>query len=395
MIELPVNSSTPEVSVLVVTYGGWEWTERALRSLREHTGVGYEVVIVDNDSPDDTPIRLRREVRGARVVLNESNEGFGPANNAAAELARGEVLVLLNPDALVRPGWLPPLLETLGDPGVGAVVPRLLNLDGTVQEAGSLVWAEGSTEAVGAGAPADDTVHRFRRTTDYGSAACLAIRRDTFLAVGGFHPGYVPAYCEDVDLALSLRARGLSTVVDPRSDVVHVRFGAVGEGTAARLIRQNRKLLMERWGHELADRPPPFRADRPHRLWAGRDREAVERFLVIAETPDRLLLMGLVRAQPMSRVTSLSRSGAGTPQLLDAGIEDVRFPDDLGGWLRDRRFHYSAVVVVGSRPEGLGALLEDSQPQAEVIETSAQADPGRVLSLLERSGIFPEPYEVV
>jgi O-antigen biosynthesis protein len=393
MIELP-ESRSPEVSILIVTYGGWKWTERALRSLREHTEAEYEVVIVDNASPDDTPDRLRREVRGARVVLNESNEGFGPANNAAAELARGEVLVLLNADALVRPGWLPPLQETLRRSGVGAVVPLLLNLDGTVQEAGSVVWADGSTEAVGAGAPADDPVHRFRRSTDYGSAACLAIRRDTFLDVGGFHPGYVPAYCEDVDLALSLRVRGLRTVVDPRSEVVHVRFGAVGEGAAARLIRRNRKLLLERWGAVLAGHPPPYRPDRPHRLWAGRDREAVDRFLVIAETPERSLLLALSRAHPSARVTSLSRSGAGTPELLDAGIEDAPLPDDMGGWLRDRRFHYSAVVVSGGRPGNLGELLKDSQPQAEIVEAPSPADPRRVLSLLERSGILPEPSEV-
>lgn len=170
MIEFP-DDPRPRISVLMVTYGGWGWTEKALRALLPHTDPPYEVVVVDNASPDGTAERLREDVRGIHLVANDRNEGFGPANNRAAELARGELLALSNPDALLRPGWLPPLVETLEeDPGVGAVVSRLLNLDGTVQESGSIVWADGSTEAVGAGASPTDPVHRCRRATDHGSA---------------------------------------------------------------------------------------------------------------------------------------------------------------------------------------------------------------------------------
>jgi O-antigen biosynthesis protein len=394
MIEFP-SFPRPRVSVLVVTFGGWTWTERTLRALRSHTEMPYEVVVVDNASADETPRRLREDVRGARVVLNERNEGFGPANNAAADRARGELLVLLNPDALVRPGWLEPLVETLDrDPGVGAAVPRLLELDGAVQECGSVVWADGSTWAVGAGAPPEDPMYRFRRTVDYGSAACLVIRRETFRRIGGFHPAYRPAYCEDVDLALALRAEGLRTAVDPRSEVVHVRFGAVGREAAARLIRRNREVLVRRWRATLAEHPPPYRPDRPHRLWAGRDREAPERILVVGERPAAALLRAL--AGGYGRVTMLCApgwSGPVHPDLLDGGVE-VASPPDPGAWLRARRFHYSAAVLIGGGP-GRGAelaeVLADSQPQAEVLEEEAPPRPDRVLVGLERAGIRAEP----
>lgn len=398
MIEFP-DPPRPRVSILIVTYGGWEWTERTLHALHAHTDLPYEVVVVDNASPDRTPERLRRDVRGARVVLNDRNEGFGPANNLAAERARGELLVLLNPDALVRPGWLPPLVQTLeGDHRVGAVVPRLLNLDGTVQESGSIVWADGSTEAVGAGADPGDPVHRFRRSTDYGSAACLLIRRQTFLRVGGFHPGYLPAYCEDVDLALALRVEGLDTVVDPSSQVVHARFGAVGKEAAAALILRNREVLRRRWGHALVDHPPPYRPDRPHRLWAGRDREAVERILVVAEEAPPALLRALAAAYPTGRITFLPTGRPSlTPDvegLLEAGIEVSGAPEDPAWWLRDRRFHYSAVVVAGERDDDLAQALADTQPQAEVLATGATPDPSRVLDRLHGAGILEEPSEV-
>jgi O-antigen biosynthesis protein len=391
MIRFP-SFRRPRVSVLVVTYGGWAWTERALDALRSNTELPYEVVIVDNASPDETPDRLREHVRGAEVILNERNEGFGPANNAAAERARGELLVLLNPDALVRPGWLEPLIETLErDPRIGAVVPRLLDPGGTVQEVGSIVWADGSTWAVGAGAGAEDPVHRFRRSVDYGSAACFLIGRETFRRVGGFHPAYRPAYCEDVDLALALRAAGLRVEVDPRSEVVHVRFGTVGRNAAARLIRRNRRVLVRRWGAALAEHPRPYRPERPHRLWAGRDREAVERILVVGERPDQTLLAALGRAY--GRVTMLCQRAPGASpeldRLLDAGIE-VAAARDAGPWLRDRRFHYSAVVFLGARP-GIREALADSQPQAEVLEEEVPPRPERVLAALEAADIPAEP----
>jgi O-antigen biosynthesis protein len=396
MIDFP-EGPRPRVSVLIVTYGGWEWTERALRAVRSHTDLPYEVVVVDNASPDRTAERLREDVRGIHLVANDRNEGFGPASNRAAERARGELLVLLNPDTLVRPGWLPPLVETLEEGRrVGAVVPRLLNLDGTVQESGSIVWADGSTEAVGAGADAADPVHRFRRSTDYGSAACLLTRRETFLGVGGFQPAYRPAYCEDVDLALALEAEGLRTVVDPRSEVVHVRFGAMGADAAAGLILRNRKVLIRRWGSALAGHPPPYRPDRPHRLWAGRDRQAVERILVIGGEPDPGLLRALTEAFPTGRVTFLparDRTG-GIEELLAAGIEVSPAPPDPAAWLLDRRFHYSAVVLAGDGDHDLGEALADSQPQAEVLEVGIEPDPGEVLDRLERSGIPAEPSEV-
>jgi O-antigen biosynthesis protein len=395
MIEFP-HEPRPRVSVLMVTYGGWGWTERALGALLSHTDLPYEVVVVDNASPDGTADRLREEVRGVHLVANDRNEGFGPANNRAAELARGELLALVNPDALVRPGWLPPLMDTLDeDPGVGAVVSRLLNLDGTVQESGSIVWADGSTEAVGAGASAADPVYRFRRSTDYGSAACLLIRRETFRRIGGFHPAYRPAYCEDVDLALALREEGLRTVVEPRSEVVHVRFGLVGADAAAWLILRNREVLLNRWGPALAEHPPPYRPDRPHRLWAGRDREAVERILVVGQAPDPALLHALAGAFPTGRVTFLPtghRTGD-VEELLHAGIEVSDPPADPGAWLRDRRFHYSAVVLGAEGAPHLRDALADSQPQAEVLERG-NGGPGEVLDRLGSAGITAEPSEV-
>ncbi|HEY0409825.1 MAG TPA: glycosyltransferase family 2 protein, partial [Candidatus Dormibacteraeota bacterium] len=215
------RSERPEVSVVLVTFNAWEWTQRALAALVENTEPCYEVIVADNASADGTLEGLAG-VEGITLLRNPVNLGFGPAVNQAALHARARYLLLLNTDALVRPGWLPPLRAILdAEPDVGAVAPRLLHLDGTVQEAGSIVWGDAEMWPYGATQPAERPEYRFRRDVDYASAACLLLRRSAFVDVGGLHPAYAPAYFEDVDLCLSLWDRGLRTVCQPASEVTH------------------------------------------------------------------------------------------------------------------------------------------------------------------------------
>ena len=137
------------VSVVMVLYGGGKIARRAVEALAENTVAPYELVLVDNASPDDALGSLGELAEGATVIRNEFNRGFGAASNQGAERARSELLCFLNSDALVEPGWLEPLAETLREPGVGAVVPMLLNPDGSVQEAASVVDSIGHAHAVG------------------------------------------------------------------------------------------------------------------------------------------------------------------------------------------------------------------------------------------------------
>src|SRR5439155_17713081 len=115
------------VSVVMVLYGGGKLARRSLQALAENTEAPYELVLVDNASPDEALGEIGDLAKDAKVIHNETNLGFGGASNQGAERAGAETLCFLNSDALVEPGWLEPLLETLAEPGVGAVVPMLLN----------------------------------------------------------------------------------------------------------------------------------------------------------------------------------------------------------------------------------------------------------------------------
>ena len=380
----------PLVSVVMVTHGNWPLVRRALEALVERTDLVYELIVVDSASPDETPKRLREEVEGANVVFSEENLGFGAGSNLGAEQARGRYVLFLNPDALVEPGWLEPLLGVLeNEPTTGAVVPMLLNPDGSIQEAGSVIDSVGWPLAFGRGERADTLAHRFRREIDYGSAACLLVRRDEFAEAGGFDPAYGIGYFEDVDLSFKLKERGLKTIYEPHSRVVHALHGSGTSQRAQQRMIANRALFYRRWSERLARRPKLVELPRnAARLVAARDAEVVDRILVLDDRVpfhDRgsgdprmaKLLFELVDLWPEARVTLAAADGTETERyavpLLAAGIEVVAPPIDWQRWFESRMYHYSvAIISRGSNVARFGGFLQQTQPQAlRVFDTEA------------------------
>lgn len=367
------GSGGPTVTIVMVTYGQWAFCRRALEAVVEHTGPVYEVVVVDNASPDDTPERLRGEVVGATLIFNDVNHGFGAAANQGAQHAVGRHLCFLNSDAFVTSGWLSPMLELLDDDqGVAAVCPRFLNMDGTLQEAGYLLDGVAVTRALGYGDDPEQPQYRFRRTLDYGCGACLLIRRRDFTALGGFDPVYGRGYYEDVDLGLALAAQGRRIAYEPRSTVRHVLGGSSDRGQSTiEGVNKNRLTFRARWWEAIDSRPCLESVDHyPHRLVATRDFNSVDRALVIGDPSDRAgsLAASIARQWPTARVTLLhekpSPCGAPVPSLLEAGVELVRSDDDLETWLKARRFHYSVVLLDCEDHGRFGSLLARTQPQA-------------------------------
>jgi GT2 family glycosyltransferase len=383
------NAPQPRASIVVVTYGSRPLVRRALEAVRDNTPPVYELILVDNASPDGTGDWLAREVRGATLLRAPRNVGFGAGANWGALAARSPALCFLNSDAFVHAGWLGPLLDRLAsDPGVGAVVPCLLNLDGSLQEAGTIVGSDGATFAFGYGADASDPGYRFARAIDYGSAACLLVRRAAFARAGGFDTAYGVGYCEDVDLALRLADLGYRTVYEPASAVTHVRHGSSSAAAAARHVDRNRLLLLDRWWRRLAGRPALADLEhRPHRALALRDAPATDTVLVVADriAPEPGVghaslgsLGAWLDAVPGLRITLLlldpARADRAAPAYWAAGIEVVWGEAAWDAWLTSRRFHYSVLVLDGSRPPRLDAALRATQPQALRVDPRVPAD---------------------
>jgi GT2 family glycosyltransferase len=249
----------PTVSIVILTRHGPQRLERCLAALaRLPDAVSREILILLNDADDDVRALLDAPGTGVRVLESAVNLGFAGGCNLAARAATGRHLVFLNDDTEVEARWLESLVEIAdADPRVGAVGSCILFPDGSVQETGSIVWRDGSTMGLGRGERPESPSVGFVRQVDYCSACSLLVRREAWDAVGGFCEDYFPAYYEDVDFCLSIRALGYRVLYAPRSRVRHHEGGSSDPEFRIFLHRHQRRLFRHRWGHVLREFEPP------------------------------------------------------------------------------------------------------------------------------------------
>jgi GT2 family glycosyltransferase/2-polyprenyl-3-methyl-5-hydroxy-6-metoxy-1,4-benzoquinol methylase len=222
-IGLPATDN-PRVTILVPVYNHLSTTLECLASIvasMTPDDPSFEVLVA-NDASTDATAQVLASVRNLRIVNQPSNLGFLLNCNTAAAQARGDILILLNNDVQVTTGWLGKLVACLeSDERIGAVGPRILYPNGWLQEAGTRLHRDGSAEMLGLNDQADLPRYQYTRDVDYCSGACLALRRADFDRLGGFDTGYAPAYCEDSDLCMRLRAEGRRIVYCADTEVVH------------------------------------------------------------------------------------------------------------------------------------------------------------------------------
>lgn len=245
----------PKVSLIIPVRAHAELTRTCLRSIRHHTThVSYEVIIVDDASDPDTQ-RLLEAVRGVEIVHNSENLGYLRSVNRGASLARGKWLVLLNNDTEMTPGWLRAMVDCAeSSEDVGVVTPKFIYPDGSLNEAGAIIWRDGTGVNFGRGDRADLFQYEYRRETDYGSAAALMVSTALWNEVGGFDERYLPMYYEDVDLCFEARERGLRVLYEPTATVVHVEGATAGSDPGAghkRYQEQNRPKFVSKWREQL------------------------------------------------------------------------------------------------------------------------------------------------
>lgn len=245
--EAPVRAS-----IVVPLFNRVDMTLRCLHALAGlQSRYPHEVVLVDNGSTDETPELLDHVLDSSRQVRNTENLGFATACNQGAAAARGDVVVFLNNDVEVFPGWLDPLVEALDTtPSTAAAGSLLLFPTGEVQHAGVHL-----VERTGVPLVAEHAFYGQPRTTPAAlvprrcsalTGASLAVRRDDFEGAGGFDTGYWNGY-EDVDLCLRLRPR--DCVYVPASVAVHHESQSGPERWAA--VTQNTERFLDRWVPEV------------------------------------------------------------------------------------------------------------------------------------------------
>lgn len=378
---LPV-SDVPGVSIVIPVHGKLAYTLACLRSLAKHGAQArFEVIVVDDASPDDSAATLL-QVGGLQLLHNAENLGFVGSCNAGAAAARGEFLLFLNNDTQLTPGWLDALLRCFDERAdCGIAGSRLVYPDGRLQEAGGLVFADGSCWNTGRFEPRDATAYRYRRETDYVSGAALMIRRAVFQRIGGFDLRYAPAYYEDVDLAFAVRQFGLRVYYEPASTVIHCEGISAGTDLDAgmkRHQRPNQGRFVDKWRAELATQPPPGAPLERAIHWRRRGRVLV----VDATTPEPNRDSGSLRLTAILQILDRQGwsvafhpdDGRATPgeiaTLGALGCEVLCKPEvaDLPGWLRRHGGGLHAVMLCRHTVAGqYVALVRRHAPQAKLL----------------------------
>ena len=312
----PPETMSPDESVVIVTYDNLVFTRMCLESVLATTcGTNAEVIVIDNGSTDGTPTYLTEmasRFSRLRPIFGGTNLGFVRAANQGLAAARGRVLVLLNNDTIVAPGWLSGLVGHLSDATVGI--------------AGPLTNAAGNEARI---SPPYETYGEFLRfvadlstlgpnATDIPvlTMFCVSMRRDVYEAVGGLDEQFELGMFEDDDYAERVRGAGLRVVCAQDVFVHHFGEASFGRlvptGEYGELFRANKRRFAEKWGKPW--KPHEHRPDEEYAAMIEGVRAAV-----CAQVP------------PDATVLVVSK---GDEELLQLhGVQGRHFPqDETGGF---------------------------------------------------------------
>lgn len=268
-IRYPVPSPTPLVSLLIPTRNALKLVRQAVSSILKVTDYpNFEIVVVDNQSDDPETVAYLQEIgRGVdpriRVLPYREPFNYSAINNHAVREARGEIVGLLNNDVeAIEPGWLSEMVSHAVRPGIGAVGAMLYYPLNTVQHAGVILGLGGVAGHPFKEFPRGDQgqKNRLRLVQNYSAvtAACLVIRKDRFLEVGGFNERDLPIAFNDVDLCCKLIRAGYRNLWTPHAEFYHHESATRGvEDTPEKKARFQAEIdyMMNTWGALLMADP--------------------------------------------------------------------------------------------------------------------------------------------
>ena len=365
-LELPIYAE-PVVSIILLFYNHASMSLQCLETLALGAGtIPFEVVIIDNASTDETSELLER-INNAKIIRNPANLGFAGGCNQAVDLAIGKYLLFLNNDVELLSNSIKIMVDTIENgTNIGAVGGKLIFPDGRLQEAGAIIWRDGSNSGYGRYDDPFKPEYSYVKEVDYCSGALLLTPRHIFLSLGKFDTRYKPAYYEDIDYCLNLWRKGFRVVFQPFAVCIHYEFGSSGMARALALQKINQDKFIRKWQDIFVEFYPRV----PANIIPSREHKSnSKRILFIDDRiPDYHLGSGYPRSfrilQVMAdagyRITFLPLQNTGmnpviTHLLQLKGIEVLYTKDgqkiDLVSFLKFRADYYDITFL--SRPRNM------------------------------------------
>lgn len=245
-IKLNFREDQPILSIILIFFNQAELSLTCLQSIKKHTDIPFELIIIDNASQDDTH-QILQKIEGAVIVKNSENLHFNKACNQAIPFLRGTYTLFLNNDAELFEGSIKNAYEILHtESSCGAIGGKIIHPNGKLQEAGSIIRNDGSCLGYGRGQSPNFSEYNFMRNVDYCSAAFLMTRTKSFIDHGGFDIAFEPAYYEETDYCIWLQKKGLNVVYNPNILIRHFEFGSGLKDAAIALQKRNQQIFFNK-----------------------------------------------------------------------------------------------------------------------------------------------------
>ena len=363
IIKIPLFEN-PLISIIIPVYNNFKYTYNCIESIvKSNPKIPYEIIIADDMSTDSTK-SIQKYFPNIHINKNKRDQGFVMNCNMAANLVKGKYIHFLNNDIQVENEWLSSLLKLIeSDEKIGMVGSKIIYPDKTLQEAGGIIWKDGSGCNYGRGKDPEMGEYNYVKEVDYISGASILIKKSVWDEIGGFDKRYIPSYYEDTDLAFEVREHGYKVMYQPKSVVIHYEGISNGKDLKKGIKKyqsKNQKKFIEKWKEKLKEQYEP------QNIFNARDRSRnKKRILVIdryipnfdKDAGGRCIYMYLKIFQNIGLVVTLlgdnlQKYEPYTSILEQEGIEVLygeRYFSNLNKWLEDNLKHFNFIFL--QRPD--------------------------------------------
>lgn len=382
-IKIP-SSSNPIVSIIIPVYGKIDFLAKCLYSIQQaKTNIKIEVIVVDDCGPQKVSKFFDEKINNIIIHNNEKNLGFTNTCNKGAEISSGEYLCFLNSDTVVTDYWIDNLINGFKlAKNIGIVGSRLLYDDGSLQEAGGIVFSNGDAANIGKNEDSDSSWFKYFKDVDYISGAALTITKNDFKKLEGFDKRFTPAYYEDTSLCLDMRHKlKKRVVVNPLSIVLHHEGATNGTDENSgfkKFMPINKEKFIEKHKEDLKNYGESYK-----NLWWDRDKYIKGNVLIIDQcvpTPKEdsgskdmdNILRALLNQNYRPHLFALSNRGE-TPETYgyyEKGVHCIFGQENISFKEFFKKYHSLFSLIIISRVnsyEEVSDVIKDVSPDIKTI----------------------------